>query len=523
MKKKSILLVLSVIIVAAAAITVTLFMKRADTASLDLLEKELQITDVSASEDTGKENSGANTILTFYLEAQEPKVEKEVLDHVANKTLKALNTTIDFEYVWQPSEAYLTKIRQVIAAGSPCDAFYFSSYFPVPLKSLVADGTALDITELFPDYAPKYYSRFAPEELKAASVKDKVYAVPHRWPSTARRCAIVREDLMSKYNIPEIRSYEDYDVYLRTIKANEPDMFPMSFYETAIGLFAEANGYVILDYALGIVYKWDDPEMKLEVWEQTPAFRKGLDTIRHWTESGYMLKGAEVGEIDETKIASGKWASLISTQGSELEYNALVRGRGKDFTYKAYPLYPDKVSERSSPMGGTFVLSAKSKNADLVLSFIEWLQSEQENYDSLMYGVMDKHYQLKGDLIQLPAGVKPQESCYTWPWHWPFQNIDNERGEASSAPDAVAKYRESIEQSTKYPPHMGFVPDVEAVIDVVTLRRTSFYSTEQKIYTGTLSEKDIETYIDEQKQYGVGKMIAHVQKQLDEWKAENGN
>jgi putative aldouronate transport system substrate-binding protein len=522
MKKKVIILVVLVIVFITAAVTGSvIFFRNADTASLDPLEEQFRIGDKSAKENSEDVKSLADTTLTFYFEAQEPKEAKEVLEQVAKKAGKRLNIALDFQYIWDYPEGYLQKVKQAIASGSPCDAFYFSNGFPVTLGSLVEDGTAMDITELFPNYAPNYYSKFSQEELMAASVKGKIHAVPHRWWSTQRRCAVVREDMMTKHNIPPINSYADYDVYLKTIKAKEPEMIPMTFYETAIGLFAEANGYVILDYELGLVYKWDDPGTKLLAWEQTPEFRKGIEMISHWKNSEYMLKDVGITSIDEMQITSGKWASFITTQGSEMEYNAIAKSKGKDWSYKAYPLYPDQISERSSPMGGAMVINAKSKNADRVLMFVEWLQSDQDNYDSLLYGIKGKHYELQGEQIRLPAAVKPQESLYSWPWRWPFENIDWERSETSTPGDTLANYKESIMKSTKYPPHMGFVPDYKSTEDIVAQRRLSFYSTEQKIYGGYFEQKHLEEYITEEKQSGADKLVSEIQRQLDKWKAEN--
>ena len=37
--------------------------------------------------------------------------------------------------------------------------------------------------------------------------------------------------------------------------------------------------------------------------------------------------------------------------------------------------------------------------------FINWLQSSQENYDSLMYGIKGKHYTLEDNKIKLPETI----------------------------------------------------------------------------------------------------------------------
>jgi ABC-type glycerol-3-phosphate transport system substrate-binding protein len=68
---------------------------------------------------------------------------------------------------------------------------------------------AKDITELFPRYAPNYYKVLSQAEIRAASVDGRIYAIPKHFPKSQMRCAVVREDLMQKYNIPDIKSFPE--------------------------------------------------------------------------------------------------------------------------------------------------------------------------------------------------------------------------------------------------------------------------------------------------------------------------
>ena len=458
--------------------------------------------------------------LTFYFLASEPKDTREVLDQIEIKAKNKLNIKLDFKFIYQNPETYLSNIKTLISSGQDCDAFYYSQQFPQNLKILAGENLIKDISDEFPKYAPSYFSKFSKEEIRAASSDNKIYFIPNRLPTSQMRCALVRTDFMEKYNIPEINSYDDYEVYLKTIKEKEPDMFPMLFNETAIGLFAEANGYIILDYVQGLVYKFDDPDMKIVAWEQTPEFKKSILTINKWYDSGYMLKGIGASQIDETIITSDKWGSFITGLGSEFGFNSLLKANNKSWSYKACLLYPDKPSARNSPVDGAMLINAKSDNSKRVLMFLEWLQLNQENYDSLMYGIEGKHYILDGDRITLPEGVKQSESCLSWGWRWPFQNIDYERADLSTSDEAVKTYYKIIKEKTKYPPHMGFVPDYGSVTEITTGRQLSFYTTEQSIYGGFFKPEKIDEYIKEGKDGGVDKLVGEVQKQLDKWRTE---
>ncbi len=465
--------------------------------------------------------------LTLYFSGEEPLVTREVLDQLEQKAKKDLNIKVDFKFIAGNRESYLNQMKSIIASDTPCDAYYYSSSFLKDLRAIVKEGMAKDITKLYPLYAPNYYRGFSRREIAVASINKKVYAVTQRLPSTQMRCAIVREDYMKKYHIPEIKSYADYEVYLQTIKENEPGITPMIYYETSIGLFAEANGYVVLNYWLGLVYKRDDPKMRIIPWEQAPEYRRGIETIQKWMNKGYLLKDLYVGQLDDTVISTGRFASFIAPLDMEIRANSVLKSKDISWKYKAYPLYPERIAERNSPLIGAMIISPRSKNAERTLMFINWLQSKQENYDALMYGVKGKHYQLEGEAVSIPESMNQARAYYNWPWRWPLENIEFERPDYLEAGDLKKEYLNKIETLTKYPPHMGFTPDYGSLEKPVYFRRASFYTVDQNIYSGLFKPSDIDAYITEQKSQGVGKIVAEVQKQMDRWlaseKKEAGN
>lgn len=458
--------------------------------------------------------------LSIYFEARHNDVVDEVLEELNKKLKDDLNAEISFEFIYDYPDAYLNRIRQDIAAGIPCDAFYFSSYFPQSLDALAKEGLVKDITELFPMYAHNYYGQFASDDILAVSTEGKLYGIPAKLPGANKKCVIVRQDLMEKYSIPEIKSFDDYEVFLQAIKKNEPDMIPMNYWDTTVGLFSDVCGYVNMDYDMGLVYKWDSPSIKIEAWEQTPVFMEGIGRIRSWFENGYLLENVGIAETDERMIANGKWASFVGQWGDQFEYNSILRTKQvTEWNYKAYPLH-DGLSARNTPMESGLAINEKSRNAERVLMFINWLQSEQEHYDMLMYGVKGKHYVEKNDYIEPPEGTVPSQSFFFWGWKAPFRNIEYERANFPGLKDEVNRYREVITKYTKYPPHTGFYPDYSTLGSIITARRLSNSTLDRYIYMGSFSDRDVEEYIKEQKDAGIDNLVEEIQKQLDQFVAQ---
>ncbi len=517
MNKKLIVIISVTLVVLIAGGTAAFLLLR----DRDSGEDEFLPTDLQIDADSLKPAK-----LTFYFNDTNygNSSEQDVLKAVNSKLKNELNTEIQFEFVGKSTETYLADVKADIASGLPCDAIYFSEYFPVKLETLANEGYVADLTELFPQNAPNYYKQFSQDDIDAIKVKGKVYAVPARIPNAYRTCAIVRQDLMEKYNIPEIKSYADYEVFLKTIKEKEPDMIPMVYNDTTIGLFADSYGYVTLDYQLGLVYKWDDPEVKIQAWEQTPVFKDCLNRIKNWKDNGYLTKNDRslgTAQINQGMVISGRWASFIGRLGEHFNYNVAVRARGiTDWSYKAYQL-TGGFSARITPLENGVVINAKSPNAERVLMFIDWLESSPENYDLYMYGVKGKHYIERGDYIEPPEGLSIDFTFFSWTWKPPFRNIDYERTNTPGLKAEAAQYYDIIREKTKYPPLNGFRPDYSTMDSIRSLRQSSFSDMDRSVYTGEYDESKVDAYIKEQKNAGVDNLVAEVQRQVDQFRADH--
>jgi len=459
--------------------------------------------------------------LTFYFPSNgglEPKGLSRVLEEIQKRTKNQLNIKLIFKFLDSYTSEYSFNIKD-IAAAEGCDAFFFTNEYDISLADLEREGIIMDLTEIFPIYAPKYFSKFSKDELSAVSINNKIMAIPNRLPTAQRKHAMVREDLMQKYSIPGIKNYWDYEFYLKVVKGNEPGLIPAMIFNSSLELFAEANGYVIFNNNLGLVYKWTDPDMKIIPWEQTPEYKNTINTIINWIGKGYAVSGNSI-DIS-VPIGEGKYSSVIGVTGSEIIYNRILQSKGVDFRYKSYSLYQDKPSERSSPLRYTLLVNSRTKNAERVIKFIEWLQSNQENYDLFMYGIEGKDYVLSAD--KTPVGISHSDSYENWEGQNVLLNIEYERQIQYSSDFTVEKYMNEIESTTSYPPHLGFFPDLQGFKDQFLLRQYTFRDFENKLLNGELKSEDVDTFINDQKQFEIDKVVNELQNQLNAWKASKNN
>jgi putative aldouronate transport system substrate-binding protein len=470
--------------------------------------------------------------LTIYINAQKQNIYDEIMEDVNLKLDNDLKTTVTFKFLWIYYEQFMDRLRTDNASGITYDALIYNNVLNTPVKVFADEGLAMDVKDLFPEYAPNYYNQFTPEDLKSLQVNGGIYVIPARMPSADLKYALVRQNLMEKYNIPAIKSYDDYEVFLETVKQNEPGIVPMCYRNTSMGLFANMYGYVPLDYITGLVYKLDDPSMKIMAWEQIPEFRECIDRMMRWFRNGYLDDGGEKsgylgtpnGDFTENYdplVISETAASFIADPSDESYFNTLLQSKGiTDYYYKAYPLYDGNIT-RDSLMENGVMINPLTRHPERVLMFIDWLQSDQENYDLLMYGKKDVHYIDRGNYIEPPDDAVT--TFMEWTWKKPFENISYQRAYYPGMKEGMEDYQKLISDRAKYPPHYGFAPDYSSVDSIYRNRWMQYSVPEDYAYYGgdDVDEDNLEVFLkmfyDEQEEMGIDALIAEVQNQLDEY------
>jgi putative aldouronate transport system substrate-binding protein len=476
------------------------------------------------------------TNITFYFQAfspeyqiEEPENVREVLDEIERRTLDQLNIYIDIKWVWYRYDDFINHIKSIVSSGQPCDAFgytvqpYGSGKYD--LLSLNQEEMLLDIGSLLPRYAPSLYSKYSSKELDAATIDKKLVAIPNRFIKTDKKCLVVRDDLIDKYGIKGFDGYSDVEAFLRAVKANDSDFTPLSIKDTTIGLFAEEYGYAILDYKLGMVYKWSDPTMRIMSWENTSEYKTALDRLNNWYKSGLIGTQWSFDLPKDEDIYSGKFAAFIAEEGTEHDFNKVLASNGiKDFKYREFPINQSFSSARSNPIENAIVINSQSKNAKMVLKFIEWLNSSQDNYDLFLYGIKGRHFDLKDNKYLVLKSSKNEIPYINWPGREFFKNIEFDRPGENDFNDYKIRYKNTIEAKTQYPPHIGFKIDntkISGILNQYMITRGFAYKNmEKKIQNGDYSEKSIEEYINSQKESGMDGSVMEIQKLIDGWNKE---
>lgn len=460
--------------------------------------------------------------LNFYF-PEDSITEKPDAQIVLNEIEKRTNLNINLSFKWFKLSDYIQKIKAINESGDNVDAFICGKPdSELDFTQMARKGELKDITDLIKNYAPNLYKKYPQEELDAAMVDGKLVAIPSLFPLASSNCIVAREDYLLKYYIPDIKTYDDYSNYLKVVKDNEKNVIPGSISLNMIELFARPLGYIILDPNQWLVYRQDDPGMRICAWEQTPAYKSAVNYIVSWYKNGYMaLDNQDV--LDPAKVSS---CCLFG--GMKYYEKGMTFNNPDGINQRIFLLNPDKKVYRSDPIGeilgnGALVFSAGSKNVERALMFLDWVQQSQENYDLFMYGIEGKNYKLLSDgMIRFVDGENYNTSSYVyWPGYTTFKNIEYER--IFLSPADKQKQLNFFSNNTIYMPHEGFHPDYTKLDKITEGRANMVKDINDALCSGQFNIDDINKNIEDLTNQGSKEFVEAIQRQLDNWKKTLNN
>ncbi len=453
--------------------------------------------------------------LEFLWPGEEKKDFQAVMDVVARRS--GLNARVSF--TWCGYE-YATRIRTAISSGQAFDAFCAGSPESGDFDyiEMARTGRMKDITELLSRYAPGIVRQLTPEVLAMTAIDGALFVVPSLYPQALGQGVAVRLDLMKRYGIDRIATLDDYGKYLKAVKEHEPGLVPGSIGFVSLELFARGFGYVVLDKGQNLVYRLDDPSMKVIPWEQAPEFRREVSYLATWHRNGYLLNPS-AGAVREV-------ASMLSEYAYEEGPVTASMGDRRYELYN-YPLYPQMAIRRASPVGtmylnGAVAFSAASRNVERTIMLLDWIQGDPKNYALFMYGLEGRHYAVKDGLPDIPEGISWESHPYLgWP-NSPFRNLDLEAAfwGSSGAQQPIAAYRDFLRARTSYAPHEGFHPDYRDLREKADERAVLFRETfDWPLTKGAYDVASIDEDIAALKRAGADDIAREVQRQLALWRS----
>ncbi|MEK4236260.1 ABC transporter substrate-binding protein [Paenibacillus sp. FSL R5-0475] len=444
--------------------------------------------------------------LKMYLIGGPQKDLDLVLKEVNKYTQEKINATLNITmFDWGD---YDKKMQVITASGEPYDIAFTSSWTN-DFRRNAANGTFLGLNDLLDKYGKETKEVLDPRFLEGTKIKGEIYGVPVNKELGQQWVWRFNKKYVDKYNmdISNIRTLDDLEPLLKTIKENEPaDITPLAVPKGF-------KPFMPFDYVLGdelpIGVYMDSTDGKVVNILETPELATSLDTMRRLYTAGYLRPDVATLEgIDNIK--TGKWfADREITQ----PYAEKGWSRSAGYEIVTSPMHEPYVYTQSAA-GSMHAISVTSGDPERAMMFLNLLNTDKYLRNLLNYGIEGTHYKkISENVIEdLPA----MQDSYAMPGF----TLGNMLLTYLHADDPADKWDafKKFNDSSKEAPTFGFAFDPTPVKTEVAAINNVTKEFMPALYTGSVDPK---TYLPKAtkkfKEAGLDKVIAEVQKQLDEW------
>ncbi|MCA0753606.1 ABC transporter substrate-binding protein [Paenibacillus sp. N4] len=444
--------------------------------------------------------------LIWYTIGTPQKDVNAVMEEVSKYTAEKIGVTVKMTMVdWGD---YAQKLQVATASGEPIDMMFTSSWAFDYVQN-ARKGAFMEIDELLPKYGQGIVDALDPAFLEGSKVDGHNYGIPANKELPAQEVWRFNKQLLDKYKLGTegIYSLDSLEPLLKTIKENEPDVYPLA-------VDKNQAPYVPYDYViekLPMAVSLKDSGLKVVNVLETPEMKAALNTMHKYYKAGYIpTEAASLDSLTDVQ-ATGKWFMDRATSQPFAD-NLWSASYG-------YPVVSTPASEALiynwSVMGSMQAISANSKYPEKAMEFLNLLNTDPVLRNMVDSGIEGTHYEMVGDNVMKNLDNSKNYDMPTFSLGNLFITHLNETDPADKWEGFKTFNDAGVEA-----PLLGFNFDTSKVtteIAAVQNVKEEFWAA---LMTGTVDPEEYLTRANDKfKAAGLDKIIEEAQRQIDEWKA----
>ncbi|MDQ0897884.1 ABC transporter substrate-binding protein [Paenibacillus sp. V4I7] len=463
---------------------------------------------------------------------------QEVWDEF-NKKLATLlpNTKVEFVPV-TPAE-YADKWKLMAASAEPIDIAWTGYALDYP--SEVNKGSYMELDALVDKYAPELMKEIPSWVLDRARVNGKLYAIPNYQQAVDSRptLRVPKEFIDKGYIDPKLaqetfykngpvskESFAVIEGYLEKLKAN--NQLRKGFSPNVLTSMQHHNILISATAPFKLVGDLKDPKsLKVINWYDTPQEQLFIKTMTDWYAKGYIRKdilSLQNQRQDEGK-PDGNIAWFHSLIGS-IEDQSKTDSTRYGFPIQVIPM-EEKYTISALSDSTNLAIPRTSKNPERAMQLINLLDTVKgkELYNLLVWGIEGKHYKKISDNKIETIGYSGQGTADAkyGIQNWGSGNTANSY-ETQANPANFTQIWKDINAGATISPLLGYKPTLDPI-----KTELAQIAAVVKEYQGTVNALVLESgavadsdakykeFIDKMKKAGSDKVIAELQKQIDEF------
>ena len=392
---------------------------------------------------------GNNRVKLVWVVPGEKKSNFAQVEEKINRiTKEKIGVNVKFEFV--PS-SYGSRVNAKIEAGEDidlCFTGYLDSY-----EARVYDNKLVELDELLKE-TPKL-KKSVPEYLwDGARVKGKIYAVPNEQITSVSTALVVSRDLADKYgyDLSGIRSTYDIEPFLKLLKENEPNMYPIRV-NWGLNGFGSIDDNKFTEASIGgVMIVNENGKISTELITESAEKLKAAKTLSEWYKKGYIRRDVAIAMDSAEDLAAGKYGVWFETYKPGVEWQRKLMTGNNVYAVQVSKPYLSTSAMQSAMTG----ISISSKYPKQSLKLLELVNTEPEILNLLTYGIEGENYRKTADNV-----VERTENVFSNST-WLFGNqfiVYTERNHDEDIWEKTKQINESSEKS----PLIGFSADTSNI------------------------------------------------------------
>lgn len=497
MRKKSLLLVLSFMLLAVMALS--------GCSGGKGNEQGASSGTGSGTGDQGGNGSDKPVNLIWYTIGGPQKDQDKVMAEVNKYLTEKINATVTLKLIdWGD---YAQKMQVIAASGEPFDIAFTSSWAFNYVEG-ARKGYFHELDDLLDKYGQGIKEALNPAFLEGSKINGHNYAIPTNKELPAQAVWRFNKEMADRngIDITQATTLESLEPMLKKVKEAEPDVYPIS---TNIGPFLPFD-FALEGIPVGVPLDTKDYKV-VNVWD-TPEAKQVFSTMRKYYQAGYLPPDVATKQGNEHE-KTGKW--FVDKQHT-VPFADIMWTDSLQYPVASTPIHEPMVFNWSVT-GSMQAISAKSKHPEKAMEFLNLLNTDAYLRNLVNYGLEGVHYKkLSEDTYEPIPDSGYGMASFTIGNMFLLYKLKDDPA------DKWEQYKK-FNDSAVNAPLLGFQFDPSNVMTEIANVKNAVDEFGPSLNTGSVDpEKVLPNAIDKLKAQGLDKIIEEAQRQLDEWRATNG-
>lgn len=474
-----------------------------------LLVMSIVLSACGGSKNESSEGTAEKPVeLIWYTIGTPQKDVDKVMAEVSKYTAEKIGVTVKMNMIdWGD---YSQKLQVMTASGEAVDIMFTASWAFDYVQN-ARKGAFMQVDDLLKEHGQGIIDTLDPAFLEGSKIDGHNYGIPANKELPAQEVWRFNKQFVDKYklDISKVYTLESLEPFLKTIKENEPDVYPFAVDKNQMP-------YVPYDYIiekLPMAVSLDTTDYKVVNVLDTPEMKQILNTMHKYYKAGYIPTEAATMDSMTDVQTTGKWFADRATSQPFAD-NLWSASYG-------YPVVSTPASDALiynwSVMGSMQAISANSKYPEKAMEFLNLLNTDPVLRNMVDSGIEGVHYKKASDNVMENLDESKN-------YDMPTFSLGNVMLTYLNTTDPTNKWEEfkKFNDAGTEAPLLGFNFDTSKVTTEIASVNNVKEEYWAALMTGTV---DPETYLaranEKFKAAGLDKIMAEAQRQLDEWRAAN--